>query len=239
MTAKDIVYEMQQQIAEVFESQNPELFDVVFEIDGKKLYAHKFRLSLISSTFNSMLSDRWISKNDAIKIESCKYDNFKEFIKFLYSGECQLSDENILTMIDIAEFYQVNSFKKYCDEYLSKITLNMENIFQIIEASNKYSIIQMKKSIQDFISLNFTTFVKCEGFLKADKSVIEEIFTIKSNTAFKQEELFQAVYEWAEYQANIKNELNNENFNKNDAIKNEIKEFLPHFEFKKMEISFF
>uniref|UniRef100_A0A914QNE9 BTB domain-containing protein n=1 Tax=Panagrolaimus davidi TaxID=227884 RepID=A0A914QNE9_9BILA len=185
-----------------------------------------------------MLSDRWISKNDAIKIESYKYDNFKEFLRFLYSGECQLNDENIFTMIDIAEFYQVNSFKKYCDEYLSKITLNMENIFQLIETSHKYSTTQMKKSIQDFISLNFTKFVKFEGFLKADKSVIEEIFTIKSNAVFKNEELFQAIYEWAEYQVNIKNEFHDKNFNKNGAIKNEMKQFLPLIEFKKMEISF-
>uniref|UniRef100_A0A914Q8I3 BTB domain-containing protein n=1 Tax=Panagrolaimus davidi TaxID=227884 RepID=A0A914Q8I3_9BILA len=185
-----------------------------------------------------MLSDRWISRNDVIPIKDYSFNDFKEFLTFLYSGECQLSDGNIINMVDIAEFYQVNSFKKYCDEYLSKITLNMKNIFQLVEISSKYSLFKMKKSIQNFIIKNFTTFVKSKEFLKADKSIIEEIFTIKSLTAFKQEELFRAVYEWAEYQANIKNEFNDENSNKNDAIKNEMKKFLRLIKFKTMEPRF-
>uniref|UniRef100_A0AC35F4K7 BTB domain-containing protein n=1 Tax=Panagrolaimus sp. PS1159 TaxID=55785 RepID=A0AC35F4K7_9BILA len=102
----DILQEIQLQLYEAFNSQNPELFDTVFEIDGKKLYAEKLRLSLISSTFNSMLSDRWISKNDVIPIKDYSFNDFKEFLTFLYSGECQLNDKNIFTMIDIAEFYQ-------------------------------------------------------------------------------------------------------------------------------------
>uniref|UniRef100_A0A914PXK8 BTB domain-containing protein n=1 Tax=Panagrolaimus davidi TaxID=227884 RepID=A0A914PXK8_9BILA len=224
----DILQQIQLQLFEAFKSQSPELFDTVFEIEGKKLYAEKLRLSLISSTFNSMLSDRWISKNNAIPIKNYSFNDFKEFLTFLYSEKCQLSDENILTMIDIAEFYQVNSFKKYCGKYLSKITLNMENIFQLIETSHKYSIVQIKKSIQDFFKKNFETFVKCEEFLKADKSVIKNIVTYN---ILKPEQIFQAIYEWAENQATVKNESE-------DEIKAELKEFLPYIQFEKMRLPF-
>uniref|UniRef100_A0A914P6K0 BTB domain-containing protein n=1 Tax=Panagrolaimus davidi TaxID=227884 RepID=A0A914P6K0_9BILA len=220
---------MQLQIFDAFKSQNPELFDVVFEIEGKKVYAHKFPLSIISTTFESMLSDRWISKNNAIKIESHKYDDFKEFLKFLYSGECQLSDENIITMIDIAEFYQVNSFKKYCGEYLSKITLNIENIIQITEASHKYSMLQMKKPIQGFLIKNFKTFVKSDEFLNANEFIIKQFVKMEPNNDIKTGGIFQAVYELAKNQANMKNESDDENLN--DPIKAEITPFLQLIKF--------
>uniref|UniRef100_A0AC35FYC8 BTB domain-containing protein n=1 Tax=Panagrolaimus sp. PS1159 TaxID=55785 RepID=A0AC35FYC8_9BILA len=64
---------------EIFKAQNSEDFDVAFEIDGKKLYADKSRLTKISPTFKSMLSDRWISKNDTISIKDYSFRDFKKF----------------------------------------------------------------------------------------------------------------------------------------------------------------
>uniref|UniRef100_A0A914PZ29 BTB domain-containing protein n=1 Tax=Panagrolaimus davidi TaxID=227884 RepID=A0A914PZ29_9BILA len=87
MDAQKNLYENQMEYFENLKAQNPENFDVAFEIDGKKLYAHKSRLSKISTTFESMLSDRWMSKDETIKIKTNKFDNFKEFITFIYSGE--------------------------------------------------------------------------------------------------------------------------------------------------------
>uniref|UniRef100_A0A914PP13 BTB domain-containing protein n=1 Tax=Panagrolaimus davidi TaxID=227884 RepID=A0A914PP13_9BILA len=239
MNPMENLYEMQLQIFEAFKAQNPEMFDVVFEIEGKKLYAEKLRLSIVSTTFNSMLSDRWISKNDVIPIKDYSFNDFKEFLTFIYSGECQLSDKNILTMIDIAEFYQVNSFKKYCDYYMSNVEHNLKNVFKAFEISNRYpNLEEMKRSLKGFVKQNFEEFVKCKRFLKADKSVIEEFASLQSKRIPK-EEIFKAVYEWVEYQVVKKQEeLNEENFNKNDAIKAEITPFLSNFEFNKMKLSF-
>uniref|UniRef100_A0AC35FWQ9 Uncharacterized protein n=1 Tax=Panagrolaimus sp. PS1159 TaxID=55785 RepID=A0AC35FWQ9_9BILA len=53
--------------------------------------------------------------------------------------------------------------------------------------------------------------------------------------------MFQTAFEWSEYQAILiqQDGLSDENFNVNDAIKNEMQEFLPYIQFNQMEISFF
>uniref|UniRef100_A0A914Q7D3 BTB domain-containing protein n=1 Tax=Panagrolaimus davidi TaxID=227884 RepID=A0A914Q7D3_9BILA len=136
MKSMNYINKLQSQFEAAFKSQDPELFDIVFDFEGKKLYADKLILSINSSTFKSMLSDRWISKNNSIKIETYKFDDFKELLSFIYSGKCKITNENIFTILDMSEFYQIEDLKELCEEYLSKILeLNLTNIFQIIEIS--------------------------------------------------------------------------------------------------------
>uniref|UniRef100_A0A914QE73 BTB domain-containing protein n=1 Tax=Panagrolaimus davidi TaxID=227884 RepID=A0A914QE73_9BILA len=193
MKSMNYINKLLPQLGAAFKSQDHELFDIVFDIEGKKLYADKLILSISSPTFKSMLSDRWISKNDAIKIETYKYDDFKELLTFIYSGECNLSNENIFTMLDVAEFYQTEDLKKLCDEYLSKLELKLTNIFQLLETSNKYSLIQMKEKIQTFVFQKFANFTKFDGFLNADKSIVKEIVAMESNLSKHHEKMFQYV----------------------------------------------
>uniref|UniRef100_A0A914P643 BTB domain-containing protein n=1 Tax=Panagrolaimus davidi TaxID=227884 RepID=A0A914P643_9BILA len=227
------------QIEAAFKSQNPELLDIVFDFEGKKLYADKLSLSINSSTFKSMLSDRWISKNDSIKTETYKFDDFKELLTFIYSGKCNLTNENIFTILDMSEFYQIEDLKEICDKYLSKTKLNLSNVLQLIETLSKYSLTQMKKPIQTFIFQDFAILAKFDGFLNADKTIIKEIVKMESNFSKHHEDRFQCIYKWSENQAIKKQKLSNDEiFNLNDAIKTDMQDFLPFIQFKKMRLTF-
>uniref|UniRef100_A0A914Q3D6 BTB domain-containing protein n=1 Tax=Panagrolaimus davidi TaxID=227884 RepID=A0A914Q3D6_9BILA len=239
MKSTNCISKIQSQLEAAFKSQDPELFDIVFDIEGKKLNADKLILSVNSSTFKSMLSDRWISKNDAIKIETYKFDDFKELLTFIYSGECNLTNENIFAILDISEFYQVEDSKELCDVFLSKTKLNFSNVLQLIETSNMYSLIQTKEPIQTFIFQNFANLVKFDGFLNANKSIIKEILAMESNLSKHHENIFQSIYKWSENQAYKKQNLSdNKIFYMNNAIKTEMQEFLPNIQFKKMTLNF-
>uniref|UniRef100_A0A914PY92 BTB domain-containing protein n=1 Tax=Panagrolaimus davidi TaxID=227884 RepID=A0A914PY92_9BILA len=240
MKSMNYINKLQSQLESAFKSQDPELFDIVFDFEGKKLYADKLILSINSSTFKSMLSDLRISKNDAVKIDTYKFDDFKELLTFIYSGKCNITNENISRILDMSEFYQIEDLKKLCEEYLSKMEVNLSNIIQLFEISNKYPLIQTKITIQTFIFQNFKTIVKSNAFLNTEKFVAAEIIALGQTFAIKYEEMFQAAFEWSENEAIKKQkELNVENFNMNNAIKVEMQEFLPYIQLNQMEISFF
>uniref|UniRef100_A0A914XZM5 BTB domain-containing protein n=1 Tax=Panagrolaimus superbus TaxID=310955 RepID=A0A914XZM5_9BILA len=134
---------------EIFKAQNPENgdFDVVFEIEGKKLYAHKSKLCEVSSTFNEMLSERWTTPNEPINIQKNTFDDFKTFVTFIYSGEFEFDSNNIFTMVDIAECYDVKIFKKACEDYLLKTEWDLINVFPMLDLAFKYSLEDLKKSL--------------------------------------------------------------------------------------------
>uniref|UniRef100_A0A914QIR0 BTB domain-containing protein n=1 Tax=Panagrolaimus davidi TaxID=227884 RepID=A0A914QIR0_9BILA len=239
MKSMNYINKIQPQLEAAFKSQDPELFDIVFDFEGKKLYADKLILSINSSTFKSMLSDRWISKNDAIKIETYKYDDFKELLTFIYSGKCNITNENVVRILHMSEFYQIEDLKDLCEENLSKTKLNLSNIFQLLETSNKCSLIQTKKPIHDFVTHNFSNFIKSDELLNADKSMIKEIVAIESNLSKHHEYMFQLIYKWSKNQSIKKQRLSiDENFDMKDAIKTEMQEFLPNIQFNKMKLKF-
>uniref|UniRef100_A0AC35GN04 BTB domain-containing protein n=1 Tax=Panagrolaimus sp. PS1159 TaxID=55785 RepID=A0AC35GN04_9BILA len=120
--SKRNIHDMQLQRFELFKAQDVKtgLFDVAFEIDGKKILANKLMFTC-SEPLTSMLSDRWCNKDaETVKIETYSYENFYQFLCFLYSGQCHLTQENAFVLTDMSESYGIPTLKGYCDEWLSK-----------------------------------------------------------------------------------------------------------------------
>uniref|UniRef100_A0AC35FCI4 BTB domain-containing protein n=2 Tax=Panagrolaimus sp. PS1159 TaxID=55785 RepID=A0AC35FCI4_9BILA len=131
------IQDMQLQRFELFKVQDVKtgLFDVTFEIDKKKIHAHKSMFTC-SEPLTSMLSDRWCNKDaEAVIIEAYSYKNFYQFLCFLYSGQCDLTQENAFVLTDMSEFYGIPTFKGYCDEWLSKqkTSINEKNVYELVE----------------------------------------------------------------------------------------------------------
>uniref|UniRef100_A0A914QP23 BTB domain-containing protein n=1 Tax=Panagrolaimus davidi TaxID=227884 RepID=A0A914QP23_9BILA len=228
---------LQQLKFDLFKLQDPDVgqFDVIFEIEGKRLFAHKTMLNLVSDTFSSMLSDRWTSKNEPIKLQNYTFDAFYQFLTFLYSAQCQLTAENIIAMVDIAEFYHVELLKEYCDEFLSNTTFTTENIFHFSELSDKYSLIQLKAAVESYMN-KFSNLGNSAHFMNLGKLEVEK-FLIAFKDKAKPEELFQVVYKWAENKM-LQNLADNPMLDQHDAIRLEIVDFLCYFDFNKMDMCF-
>uniref|UniRef100_A0AC35FWH1 BTB domain-containing protein n=1 Tax=Panagrolaimus sp. PS1159 TaxID=55785 RepID=A0AC35FWH1_9BILA len=150
-------YEMHKERFEIFKSQNLEndCFDITFEIEGKKLHANKYTIISVSETLKSMLSDRWTKKDENVKIETYSYENFYEFLCFIYSGNCNITKENVFQLIDMAEFYGVSSFKMFCEKFLSTLEFTINNIEEMYEFADKYSLTKFMKSIKKYICQNY------------------------------------------------------------------------------------
>uniref|UniRef100_A0A914QGR8 BTB domain-containing protein n=1 Tax=Panagrolaimus davidi TaxID=227884 RepID=A0A914QGR8_9BILA len=247
---------------ETFKSQDQEngYFDLKFEIEGKIIFAHKFMLAPISDVFKRMISDIW-NKKETIEITTNSYNDFYEFLTFLYSGNCILNDENIFTMVDLSEFYQVREFNKKCDEYLSEKEYTKENILVFLDGLSKYSLPLFEKVISKAMKKNGINLVESEGFLETSKSTVEKIVRLEDRFV-SEEKLFEKIYEWAENRIKMKQSESNEKdsdvakptkddvtaknekatqtlfFNMNDEIKSELTEILPFIKFKKMNMNF-
>uniref|UniRef100_A0A914Q3Z9 BTB domain-containing protein n=1 Tax=Panagrolaimus davidi TaxID=227884 RepID=A0A914Q3Z9_9BILA len=232
-------YQLQLQRYKIFKEQNPETgnFDLTLEFsDGKKLYVHKFHIISVSETLNAMLSDRWSNNGDeTVKIESYSSENFFQFLSFLYSGGCDLTNENVFQLTDMAEFYGIQTLRDFCDSFLSNMEYTMENFFDMLELQERYSLKDFNESLQYFFGSNLKVLIDAQKFLTLKKSVIKLLSSFK-RPSDHEESFFKAVYKWAEGQALIKQPVSVEqDFSMDDAIKNELSEILPLIKFAHMK----
>uniref|UniRef100_A0A914PWT4 BTB domain-containing protein n=1 Tax=Panagrolaimus davidi TaxID=227884 RepID=A0A914PWT4_9BILA len=233
----DGIYKMQQERFNIFKSQDHENghFDVTFEINGKKLFANKFILTPVSETLKAMLSDRWSNKDEAVKIEDYSYDNFYEFLHFLYAGICDLTNENVFKLTDMAEYYGVPFLKEYCERFLSKIKYNVGNIEEMLEFAEKYSLDRMNGALQYFFSRNLENVISNKRFLSYKKPFVEFLSTIDHCS---KEKIFEAVYKWTEHQMMMQSTEKNQKFNFLEAVKNKLITEFPHvYSFKSTKMS--
>uniref|UniRef100_A0A914PZA1 BTB domain-containing protein n=1 Tax=Panagrolaimus davidi TaxID=227884 RepID=A0A914PZA1_9BILA len=172
---------------EIFKSQDQEngYFDLKFEVEGKPIYAHKFMLASVSDVFKRMISDIW-NKKETIEITTNSYNDFYEFLTFVYSGNCKLNDENIFTMVDLSEFYQVKELQQKCDGYLSQKEYTKENILVFLEVKRGFlfshdKLSNILGSIHGDIEVKVTNSVGNSicGYLQ-NNSAIEIIKTLKN-----------------------------------------------------------
>ena len=69
------------------------LSDVKFQVDGKLIYAHSFMLMLRSTVFQNQLAGT-MGEQKLIPIDYADYDSVYQFVRFIYSDECDITDEN-------------------------------------------------------------------------------------------------------------------------------------------------
>uniref|UniRef100_A0A914PZ77 BTB domain-containing protein n=1 Tax=Panagrolaimus davidi TaxID=227884 RepID=A0A914PZ77_9BILA len=169
------VFDMQLQKFELFKAQDVKTghFDVIFEVDGKRIFANKFILTS-SEPLTSMLSDRWFNKDvEAVKIEAYSYD---DFYQFLY----------------VSEFYGIAILKGFCDEWLSKRKedINEKNVYEFIEIAHQYSLKELLGTLERLFIRNLDVFLGDDLFLNVKKDVIELLLKFSK---IQEEEFFEAV----------------------------------------------
>uniref|UniRef100_A0AC34F3L6 BTB domain-containing protein n=1 Tax=Panagrolaimus sp. ES5 TaxID=591445 RepID=A0AC34F3L6_9BILA len=120
-----------------------------------------------------MFSEKWTSKDEPIELNQYSYENYKELLTFIYSGTCELNDNNIISIVDMAEMYEIIDLKEYCDDNFPSQNFDNTNVFNWIEFANKYSLTKLNEDLEEFVKPQFCELLESDQFFLSNKFVIE------------------------------------------------------------------
>jgi hypothetical protein len=125
--------------------------DITIECGNKRFRAHSLFLSTRSGVFKQLCKQVITEKSFRIRLEEIKPDIVKEMLHYIYSGRCNLDEENAIDIYAAAERFSLSTLKEASETYLIDI-LGERNALQILSAFDSFSNIRLKNKTIQYIN---------------------------------------------------------------------------------------
>mmetsp|Transcript_8794 Transcript_8794/g.11557 ORF Transcript_8794/g.11557 Transcript_8794/m.11557 type:complete len:361 (+) Transcript_8794:734-1816(+) len=155
----------QSNLADDFKAlRNDERFsDVIINCNGETFYAHKNVLSARSDVFKAMFSlNMTEARDNAVEITDTDSCTLKSFLDFMYFGGTEGLETGALSLLAIANKYNVSDLKGKCEDFLSKKITHANAAKYLIEGS-KHEAQKLFQNTLDFITSNIRSIESAGG----------------------------------------------------------------------------
>lgn len=150
---------------------NDEFSDVIFLVEGRRVFGHKMILSIVSDCFRAMFTTgfRESEAGAEIEIPGCSYDAFMDMMNYIYTGytprlqtgpDGQIEVQRVIDLLEIADQFMLDHLKQICENLLES-TINADTVQYILEEAQKTNASQLV--------------AVCEHFLRNQDSATEDL----------------------------------------------------------------
>ena len=157
--------------------------------------AHKMVLSICSPVFFAMFCGSLVDRSESVYLPDCEYEGVLEMLRYIYGGEPELNESNVIDVLYVAKKYLVNSLAVKCIEFLRR-TLDPANVFCVLSHAQQYDEKILVDQCWEMIDLETDEAVKSEGFFTIERSLLEAL-VMRDSLTINEVDLFHAVDLWA------------------------------------------
>ena len=115
--------------------------DIVFIIEGERIYAHKFVLILRCQYFRLMFSSGLKeSIEKEIQLNETPLSAFKNVLNYIYTGRVKLNDkkiEDIVEILCLGHCYELEDLVSHLVSYIES-SVSAENIYEVYYIAHLY-----------------------------------------------------------------------------------------------------
>lgn len=165
------------------------------KISKMAIPAHKMVLSVCSPVFFAMFCGHLAERSESVYLPDCEYEGVLEMLRYIYGGEPELNESNVMQVLYAAKKYLVNSLAVKCVDFL-RGNLDTANVFCVLSHAQQYGEKILVDQCWEMIDLETEEVVKSDGFVTIERSILEALVKRDSLT-ISEVDLFQAVDLWA------------------------------------------
>ncbi|CAB4043719.1 BTB POZ domain-containing 6-like [Paramuricea clavata] len=183
---------------------NPFMSDIAFscEDSDKKFFAHKYVLATSSAVFYAMFYGELAEKNPVVHLSDTDEESLEEFLRFLYTDECNLTTDTVTFVCYLAKKYIVPSLAQKCFEYFDA-NFGAENVFILLQQAIQFDENKLEEKCWDFIDSKTNEVVADDGFSDINQATLVELVK-REPLNVEEVDLFKAVLKWSEAECSRK-----------------------------------
>ncbi|KAM6912438.1 kelch repeat and BTB domain-containing protein 11 isoform 1-T2 [Xenentodon cancila] len=127
--------------------------DLVIEVGGQTINAHKSVLAEKSDYFKARLS------RNILKVKGLSYKTLSTLIDYIYTSQISVSKDNVVDVITGAKILQIPCAVQAAMDSMSE-QITAENCYEILTIAKKQRLSELKETAYGFMSDNFLQILK-------------------------------------------------------------------------------
>ena len=171
--------------------------DVIVVAGCESIPANRLVLSCYSKFFESMfLSPMKERYQNEIEIQKFDGKAVRALIDFMYRGKIVINNENVVHLLAVADFLQMEDVKQFCFEFLED-NLSIDNCLEMVNLSKLYNCPTSLEKTYKLISKNLDLIVQTDTFKQQlGKSNLVSLISNLDSSVVKQSSVYNAILSW-------------------------------------------
>lgn len=176
---------------------NPEHSDVVIiGPDNRRIFCHRAYLAMWSEPFSRMLkSDMIEGRSSEIRINEVDPIALEGMLRFMYTGSCEITDENVVQLTAIADRFDIKELLQIC----ANPVISKDNCCKMLQQAIQYHIDGIMDKCSEFLLSHVEGMGKDQSFLDLGHSCIDGMLTCAAAKHRVGFEVFMMVARWVEH----------------------------------------
>lgn len=150
---------------------NSEKFsDIDVKVGEEVFKCHKIVLASWSAYFDALfMSGMSEIIHGVVELTAIDAEDFKDILKIMYTGNCEVHKENIQGLLFSASYLQILPLIEGCENFIKKSLLKTDAscILHYLQISHQLNLTNLVEHILDFIAIRFKTFEVCNEFFES------------------------------------------------------------------------
>ena len=181
--------------------QTEQLCDVVLEVEGETVTAHRVVLASLSAYFRAMFTQQMAeSKQRLITINGVDPSTLKSLVEYAYTATIDISEDNVQSILSAASVLQFQEVKQACSEFLRR-QLDTDNCLGIKVFAEAHGCNDLQKAATVYSSHYFSQVRRRDEFLKLSIDEIKLFLSNEQLNVKSEYEVYEAAMAWLNHEA--------------------------------------
>ena len=179
--------------------ESEQLCDVILEVEGERIPAHRVVLASLSSYFRAMFTGEMTeSRKKVIAINGVDVESLKTLVEYAYTATIKISEENVQAILPAAGVLQFEEVKRACSEFLRR-QLDTDNCLGIKVFAEVHGCQDLLSAATVFSSHHFSQVHRKEEYLKLSFDEIKSFLSNNQLNVRHEFEVYKAAMLWVQY----------------------------------------
>ncbi|KAF3819196.1 hypothetical protein GH733_013346, partial [Mirounga leonina] len=148
--------------------------------------------------FTSAKANMLESKSFEVELKDAEPDIIEQLVEFAYTARISVNSNNVQSLLDAANQYQIEPVKKMCVDFL-KEQVDASNCLGISVLAECLDCPELKATADDFIHQHFTEVYKTDEFLQLDVKRVTHLLNQDTLTVRAEDQVYDAAVRWLKY----------------------------------------